>query len=202
MPMVPNLVTVSAVKTRMVMPDIPASNPAIQSAIDGAYLRVEAELDTRIEKLSNVDVFLLDKSKCGYVIPDGVFRLRLRRSLVRASPAMVIKYSSSLDFTSAETVPTTDYVCNAEKGYVFVDKDYEDAYLQVTYDSGCVDASEVPAWLKEAVLSYVPVLFNLGQPAKKKDQSLPNIKAASDHALSLLNQGWRMMGFSISPVFL
>lgn len=196
------MITVGNVRDRMVLPDAAANAPALQSAINGAYLRVEAELDTKLERINgNVDVFLLDKSKCGYVIPDNVFRLRLRRSFVKTAGFAILR-SDSLDFTDAEALTAADFKVNYESGYVFVNKEYENDYLQVSYDSGFDTAADAPDWLKEAILTYVPVIFLMNQPSKKKSENLPNVTASANHAMRMLEPGKRTMGFAISPVYL
>jgi hypothetical protein len=198
------LITQQNVEERMGLGWVPQAKSVIDSAILAAHLRVQAELDTKLDKQSNTELFYLDWTKLR-VIPDGFFRLRLKNGFLRATPAMTVTCGLTPD-----TITTTviGYQVHAERGFVFVPASYQNYYVQVTYDSGfaldndgALDTSP-PDALKEAILGLVPAVIEFSSTTEaNKSVGESAQKAAVDHAMSVLMPYRRRMGLSLNPVY-
>lgn len=216
--MIVRLVTADEVRAKMgLSTTVVAQVPAVEAAILSAHFRMESELSTKFDVGSIADVFMCDPSK-GYVVPDGMFRLRLSRGFVRASPAIIIK--SLTDPLGAEgTDVTAQCKVSAERGHVFVPEAVGTGlYIKVeysfgfNYDPGSPSGQPVvlpsftgeqpPDWLKEAVLSYAPASFYMGQPTNRKDASTKGvIDTSSAHSLAVIAPHNRNLSFGLMPVF-
>jgi len=194
------LVTTQEVESRMVIGSIAAALPAINSAVKAAHLRVASELDTVFERGVYTHVYLLDETKTGDIIPDGMFRLRLKNGFVRRDTAPVVTHSGSTDEVGE---PVLGAQFDYDRGFVFVPASYKGSHVRVVYDAGFDTGEDVPEPLKEAILGYVPAIFHVSQPIKAKDkgsaQETSNYAAA--HAMAVLTPYRRRMGFSLEPIF-
>jgi hypothetical protein len=55
---------------------------------------------------------------------------------------------------------------------------------------------QVPQAVYEAIMAYVPVVFDEGQTTNRKDEAEKQYKKASDHSMQLLRNYLRLKGFS------
>lgn len=87
----------------------------------------------------------------------------------------------------------------------------DDMYVQVQYESGFTGivqnnavspptqttaAEDIPSWLYEAIMSYVPVIFDSSQVTNRNQEAQAQYKKAGDHAVALLSPYMRNLGFS------
>jgi hypothetical protein len=198
------LITQQNVEERMGLGWVPQAKAVIDSAILAAHLRVQAELDTKLDKQTNTDLFYLDWTKLR-VIPDGFFRLRLKNGFLRASPAPIVTYGVTAD---AAITAVTGYQVHMERGFVFVPAAYQNAYVQIVYESGFALDNDgaldtvPPDALKEAILGLVPAVIEFSSTTEaNKSIGESSQKAAVDHAMSVLMPYRRRMGLSLNPVY-
>lgn len=190
------------IKERMsINPELEGVDDSLESAIIAAQLRIEAFLDTNIDKKTNADTFYLDKDSYSGVQPGGLFRLYLRNGLVQDSPAFTLSYGSTWNGI-ATAIPITDYFVDAVRGICYVDNKWGDFYLKAGYTSGYSKASEIPDWLKEAILGYAPVVLNFSHTASDTaKETQEGYRASGDHALAIAQPYTRNIGFMIRPLF-
>lgn len=199
--MIVRFVTTQEVKDKMALSNVSAATPAVDSAITSAHLRMESELSTRFDKGQAADVFFCDPTK-GYLVPDKQFRLRLTRGFVRKAPTPVIRVSTSASDSGGEDV-SAQCVVLWERGYVFIPEETATGkFVRVSYEYGFNSNEQAPDWLKEAILSYVPASFYMGQPVNRKDSSMSHVvHTSAQHALSVIAPHGRNMNFGLPPVF-
>lgn len=195
-------ITAAAVKQRMAInPDLAEVNPAVESAIRAAQLRIESEYDSKLNRLVNTDVFFLDSESFSGVRPGGVFRLQLKNAFVLedSSNPFVVKSGSTWN-EQGSVLSASEYQLDSERGVLLVDGGHADAFIRVEYTSGFSDTSETLDWVAEAILGYTPVVFNFGQTTNRNDEAEKNYKASGDHALAVLARYRRNTGFTFRPV--
>lgn len=195
-------ITAAAVKQRMAInPDLAEVNPAVESAIRAAQLRIESEYDSKLDRMQNSDTFFLDSESFSGMRPGGVFRLQLKNAFVfiDSTHPFVVKKGSKWNDTS-EVVPESDYRLDKDRGILVVDEEHKESFVTVEYTSGFVDASETLDWVAEAILGYAPVVFNFGQTTNRNDEAEKGYKASGDHALAVLARYRRNTGFTFRPL--
>lgn len=189
------------VETRLGLNSVPEGAQTLGSAINSAHLRVQSMLDTKFDRTVNTEVFYVSSSKTCGVIPDKRFRLRLKNGFLRASPAPVVTWGESdTDCTQEVTEAKFDMV----KGIVYLPEDYEDSFVQVTYEAGFLTKAEAPENLLEGIAAYVPVILEFTvTPSSNANKATDSAKrsAVSQHAIEVLTPLFRTMGFTIDPVF-
>jgi hypothetical protein len=200
------LVTVQEVRDRMALdPELLGVNNTIASALKAAHLRVETEYDTRLSKGTYTDTFYLDPTMHSGVLPGGMFRLQLRNAFVRQAPLTVTNAFTVLEgFTSPQdAIDGTVTVLDAMRGILFVPEAYSKRFVKVTYEAGFEDAEKdsAPEWLKEAILAYVPVVFNFSNPGNNDPKQEKMNRQSGDHAMAIVAPYRRNIGFCIRPVY-
>lgn len=195
-----HLVTQAEVEDRMGL-TAGSANATILSALNGAHLRVQTELESRLERPAAplVEHFYLDRTKTSGVIPDGMFRLKLRNGFLRADPTVAFDSLLAGEYVDTPSGVKFDKV----RGLIYVPAEYDTYYLRVTYDHGFVVGESAPDEIKEAVLGLVPVIVSFSGPRgdKEKAGNRANYEAACDHALAVLSPIRRKLGFTLAPVF-
>lgn len=164
----------------------------ITSAFSAVTLFLQEYLATALDEGSFTDHFLVETYKWTDSPPGGLVRLFLNRAFLKQSPAVVLKASSDYDTMVAgngEVVPATDYRVDYERGIVYLKGTYDQQHVSVAYSSGFKDEDPddeaIPAWLKEAAISYVPVV--LDQNSTNRTAESTNLtKSAGDHAFSVM----------------
>jgi hypothetical protein len=58
----------------------------------------------------------------------------------------------------------------------------------------------IPSPVYEAIMSYVPVIFDASQTTNRNQEALPQYKKAADHAAMMLKPYMRLRGFSFRPL--
>jgi len=222
------LLDVEAIRKRLSLMDHPDVISALESVLSSAQTYFEEVLDTKFLKRSGTDYFNLDTDLNPYA-PNGFYRLRLKRALIREAMPLVITGASSykdllagvgtyvLDESKGEFY--TDFI----RGVVYINKDgardytgtsitprvdqwgnlstvNPNGYYKVAYDSGFISSSELPDWLKEAFTSYVPFLVNQQQTYNKVDQQTPAFEEGKKTALKLLEPYMRDVGLCFRPI--
>lgn len=194
------LVSLEQVKKRMVMPsEALGVNPAIESAIVAAQLRVEAELDTSLEFKSSSDLFFINPELFGGVIPAGnLWRLYLKNGLLKEDLEVAVLISHHRTHGYSE-LSSNLFSVDHGKGVVFIDAGVADGkFVQVIYSSGFT-SSNAPAWLQEAILGYVPLCLTLG-PAADQTKKAP-IDVNLRHAEILLHRHLRNVGTVFRAIY-
>jgi hypothetical protein len=139
-------------------------------------------------------IFFLDKDSFSNVRPGKVFRIYLPTGFI--DPTTIVLTEGDSWNACTDPVQAEDIAVDAEKGIIKVDELYHaDKYIKVTYDYG-VTASTMPEWLKEAILSFVPIMFYMPSSNSKADPGV-NLKDLEQHANLVLDTHLRKAGFCI-----
>lgn len=191
------VVTPEEVQVKMALPSLEGARPVVEEAINAAQLRMEAELSTRLQFDSLVELYSCDRTING-MVKDKYYRLLLSRCFCKEGTIVV---------TIGGVDVTSQCILRPMRGLVFIpetiaDKDDTSAVVQVAYDYGFVEGDTPPDWLREAVLSYVPAAFYMGSPDMRKDASSQEvIKQAAAHSLSVLSPHTRRINLVVYPMF-
>jgi hypothetical protein len=182
------------------------ATPAIETAIRSATIRLESEMDTKLDKASSNELFYTDSSSFSGIQPNGAFRLLLAQGFVRSSPAVVVQVTDKWN-SVIETIDSTYFTLDYKKGLVLLDDKYADFYIRVTYDHGFISAKELnenEPWIKEALLCYAPLVLNAGRQENSGgggDQGSINMwRLQGDMAKGLISRYTRKVGFSHRPL--
>lgn len=175
---------------------LPTGNTDLEETITSSFSAVaeylQEHLSTPLDKADNtIDYFHIDAKKWCDSPPGKMVRLFLNRAFVKAIPAPVIKVSTSYDIVKAgiesEVVPEADYHIDRERGIVYLKDSYHDYYGAVTYSSGFEEEGDesIPNWLKEAAISYVPVVLDQNS-TNRTPQEAALAKSAGAHASTVM----------------
>lgn len=196
------MVTVADAKARMALPsDTLGLNAAVESAIRAAQLRIEAELDSTLDRASYSDVFYLDPEYFMDVTPGGLLRMQLRTGLVRSDVPVQILFGRTWN-TCTEPGDTELMKLDLERGILSVDRPaYQGLYCKVSYDAGFSAIDPIHPWLAEAIKAYIPVVWNFGAPTNRSEEAEKQARLSGDHAMAILSRYHRNIGFTFRPVF-
>lgn len=188
------VITPEDVQIKMALPNLEGARPVVEEAITAAQMRMEAELGTRLTRGSITEVYNCDLTMNG-MVQDGQFRLLLSRCFVVENTVGVT--IEGLDVTNECTIRPV-------RGLIYIPEDLAtDKDVTVEYDYGFTDGDTVPDWLREAVISYVPAAFYMGNPDVRQDASSAEvIKQAAAHSLSVLSPHSRKVNLVIRPKFM
>jgi len=188
------VITPEDVQIKMALPQLEGARPVVEEAITAAQKRMEAELGTLFDHGTLTEVYNCDLSVNG-MVADGYFRLMLSRCFVIENTVVV---------TIGDTDVTADCIIKPLRGLVYIHEDVAtDVDVTVTYEYGFVDGDAVPDWLREAVISYVPAAFYMGNPDVRQDASAAEvIKQAAAHSLSVLAPHSRKVNLVVRPKFM
>ncbi|ATS92324.1 hypothetical protein DLP05_010 [Stenotrophomonas phage vB_SmaS_DLP_5] len=200
------IVTEADVRARMALSnDLLGVTATIESALTAAHLRIETEYGSRLAYGVGDDTFYLDSVIHNGVRPGGMFRLELKHGFVRDAPVVVETAFSqnSLWANPAEPIANTSVTVDAERGIVYVPESYQNRYVRIQYEYGFKDdeGDLAPDWLKEAILAYVPVVFNFSNPGNNDPKQEKMNRQSGDHALAILAPYTRNIGFCLRPVY-
>jgi len=183
---------------------------AVGSALDGVTEFLSARLATKFDPLEDqVEVFLPNVKKYWDTTPQGLLRLRLGNAFV--NPGTVeLKFGTSLGAVRGhlgDVIPTDEYDVDYENGYIFLDLAYDLKYVSVKYNSGILipagtpdDETDVPSWLQEVVLAYVPVVLNQNQTTNRSAEVEPVVKVLGAHSLAILDSHIRNLPFAHTKI--
>jgi hypothetical protein len=218
------LVDVELLRIRLSLMDHPDVISALESLVSSAQAYFEEILDTKLLTLQNTDYFNLDTTVNRYC-PNGFYRFKLRNSNVRKYPACVVTCSNSYEGVLLGTTTQLldeakgHYFIDDQKGYLYLNSESTSLidggssnilntynnnrtllprYYKVVYSSGFSSITESPEWLKEAILTYAPLLG----PQQDANTTKPAGSNGDDkrNALRLLDPYLRNIGMSISPI--
>jgi hypothetical protein len=203
------LITADAVIQRMSLGDHEDILNSVDSALTGVSALVSSTLDTKLDPLvDTVEVFLPDVNKYWATTPQGLLRIRLRNGFV--NPGTVELKSgdtlASVRNHQGTVVSTDDYDIDYERGYIYLNLVHDLKYLSVKYSSGILvpaglsEPSDVPDWLQEVALAYVPVVMNQNQTTNRSAEMEPVLTALSKQAATILDAHARNLSFTHSPI--
>lgn len=155
----------------------------LESAIQAAQLRLESELETVFKVLTTSDLFYLDSKYHGGLIPNDLLRLRLKNGFLSG---IVSVFYGELWSTANIPLPSIHYTLDTGKGLIYLDKSYKNYFVKVTYTSGFNTNTEVPEWLREAIISYVPMILNTNQTTNRNAEADNTAKLSETHALAVI----------------
>lgn len=196
------LVSVDDLKARMAInADLLGIDGPLESAIRASQLRVASFFDSQLQKAVHTEVFFLDSDAFSGIQAAGLYRVMLGNAFISEDPAPVITFGSKWNDCNDEP-PATDLVIDSVRGLLALDADtFHDKYVKVVYTSGYESDGEIPDWMKEAILAYAPVVFNMGQVTNRSAEAEPGYKISGDHALALLAPYTRNKGMSFRPLY-
>lgn len=193
------LISTDLLKHRMAIdPALQGIEDSLESAIHAAQLHIEAIYGSRLSPTSNSDIFFIDPTYFSGIAIGGLYRLLLTNAFVKPS-SLKVSAGDSWNSTTTE-VPDTDYKLIADRGVLLLDKSYADKHIQVVYDSGFDSPAETYDWVKEAILSFAPVVFNFGQTTNRNDEAEKGYKASAEHAVAVVSPYRRNTGFMYRPL--
>jgi hypothetical protein len=75
-------------------------------------------------------------------------------------------------------------------------------WVVVTYSSGfdSTTLAQVPDWVTEAIVSYCPVIYDVGQPTNRSQEAEQQFKKAAAHSNTILAPYKRNIGFCASSI--
>lgn len=154
------LVTAEEARTRLALQDLPDTTEVLESALVTAQLYAETFLATKFDPVSQgINIFKCDIKRYGFLVPEEFFKLKLKRGFVEED-SVTLELAMLLSFPAANKVTITSPMVDLEKGVVYCPAEYDGYYARVTYDSGFNSFNLPPDWLKEAILSYLPLVLN------------------------------------------
>ena len=218
-------VTASTVITRMQISDnLEGVQDVVKSALSGAHLYVESRLGTSLEIQQHESVYLLDKDAFSAIQPGGVFRIEVPAYFIRGNDTarpIVVSVADNWKMIGAEVVDTSRglYKVHAEDGQLSLDAEFfADKYVKVSCWTGFDDDAvlveadplngveeergpePLPAWLEEAILSYVGAVFDVSQTTNRSDKAKSQYDNAAKHANAVVTPHLRKKGFVFRPV--
>lgn len=196
------MVSVPAAKARMaIASDTLGIDPAVESAIKAAQLRVEAVLDSSLERREYTDVFHLDPEYFMDVTPGGLMRMQLSTGLLRSDVPIEVLTGRAWN-TCTEPLDTALSSLDPVRGILSVDRQaLQGMYCKVSYSAGYGAQDTLPEWLVEAISSYIPLVWNLGQPTNRSAEAEAQARLSAEHAEAILSRYHRNIGFTFRPVF-
>ena len=197
------LVSTDLVAQRMALdPSITANESALESAIIAAQMEVERALMTLLSERQNSDIFHCDASLNAGVQLSGFYRLRLRNGFVRVNLTQPMTLLSGTTWNNVTSiVPSTEYYFDASMGVIYLSKNYDNQYVKVDYWSGFSSQIELPDWLREAIISFTPSIFNFAQPTNRSAEAEKQFQMSQDHARAVLAPHIRNIPYEINPLF-
>lgn len=185
------------VKAGMALPNVDDIDAALDRALIQTHAYFQGILDTPFEPVEGeVETFFLDRLAYP-IIPNGFFRLRLKRGFVKESSVVMLNgvLVDTIDGTFDEP---TDVKIDAERGVIHVAQIWADNYVQVTYDAGFDSDNSPPDWLREAVLAYVPTIVNREVPQRGQGKISP---APAEPYAIMLSSHMRGIAFHIRSMY-
>jgi hypothetical protein len=215
------------VKSRMsINDDIDGIDDVLESALGASQLRVQADLESVFDLTYQTDLFYLDSSMFNGIQPNGLFNLKLSTGLVRDDDPnfpLVIEFAPVWNYFTqypqyVNPVLATDYKVDMSRGVVQVSAGgnranrwlgetqpgssagYKNQYVQVSYQSGFKSQAEVPEWLQEALIAYIPSIMNQSQTTNRSAEAAQIATLAMQHSMGVLAPYLRKKGFMIDPM--
>lgn len=154
-------------------------------------------LSTPFVQESYTDNFYLNSNTVTVV--DGCVRLRTSAGFLDPD-SVVVTCGETLGGAGGTSIPNTDLVISAEKGWVLVPKQYVGSYIRIAYDAGFGSVSDVPEWLQEAATSHTIIIMSIHQMDDKSPELSTTIKTLKDEMSTILNAHLRVNGSATGPM--
>jgi hypothetical protein len=171
------------------------------SALEGAYLHLEAVLQTQFLYNDHADVFFVDRSI--YSPVGGSFRLKLSNGFIDKDTVAVSLSEQLFDPTWA--AQSGGYHVNSEKGFIEAPATYLGKAVRVSYYAGLENAEDdpetVPKWLQESALAQAVKLMNVQQFGDEKPELVKILKMLETHKTNILDRKLRVSSRAIPPVY-
>lgn len=196
------IVSAADVRARLGLGDDFAAklDPTIQSYITSAQLRIESAVGTSLTAGEKSDLFYIDSSVVGGIVPNGFHRLLLSNGFLWSMPSVTVLPADSQGSAVAGAANLFSQI-NEERGVVYLpDAGYEKSYVLVTYSYGFDDTHAAPEWLKEVVLSAVAPLFNASEPTNGSEQAAKFYATIESHIQKIVDRYIRNPGMALTPV--
>jgi len=195
-----NLVTADDVKTKMGLPDnVLEADDAIESAISSGENFVRALLGTDTEyNASRTDTYLLRLNEFPPLQPFQRVKLRLKQGFVKTGTVVVMAGES---YTSMAVVGDTEYRVDLTLGILHLEPSYLGQYVEVTYAAGFEQPADIPQWLKDAVLAYVPGVMNTMQVTNRSEEYSTTMKQSEELAIGILSSHMRGKALQHRPIY-
>jgi len=193
----PQLVKVSEVAEAMSSTDVSGMDPAIESAISRAIIKVENFLKTSLAACEVTDLFYVN-DYTGEPL-DGYYRLVLSNGFVRGSVSV-----SSMLGVSGDPTASAGALFDLQRGVVRVPVAEAGRYVSATYRSGYLPDDVIHERVKQAVICFTPLLL---LTASSNQIEAKVLQSAMDRATALDSSGEAMLlglhrkvGAAIHPV--
>jgi hypothetical protein len=172
---------------------------SVEDAISAAQSYIEGLLDVCLVPKQYNDTFYLDKDSHSGIQAGGTFRLYLKTGFVKQ--AFFTVFVSDTWNGEQSLIVRSLVKVDLEKGILYVDADkYADKYVHVSYGAGFGSSDQVPDWLRNAVLNYLPVAYTMG--SSTSSDAISANKNSSNNAYfvnTVLERYSRVVGFLIRP---
>lgn len=187
----------------------------VSNGIIGAQQHVQRIMGGKIARTSWDKKYFLDADAFSGIRSGGVYRLEIPSPFVRQDVDVVVTYLQP-DTTTGKLSPFGEYTetdsslyeIDYNRGYLLMDGDtYNDCFVRVQCDTGFNDGSDpsvpmeqIPVELYEAIMTLVPVVFDISRITSSDKNPMEKYKAALDHATFLLQGFVRVQGFTIRAI--
>lgn len=211
--------------------DLPGITDVVSQAIMGAELQIEALLDGQITRKTHDCMYYLDSDAFSGIQPGNMFKLEVPSCFIRRDTPPTISYSSVTSFEqygvlsngfndsdgpfgNFTSVDMSFVKIDYDRGYVYMAANrHGNRYIRLQCDTGfepgtntnssntVIPMEQIPQALYEAILSYVPTIFDSSQTTNRNQEAQPQYEKAADHARMLLKNYVKMNGFSFRPLW-
>lgn len=184
-----------------VQPDSGTEN-AFTSALEGAFILLEAVLQTQLDVNDHIDTFYLDAGV--YQPYNRLYRLKLGNGFVH-DVGITASASPQLFGGGVAWDSLTDFILAKEKGFLDVPDDMKGKYIKVAYTSG-LDTSTpagidvVPLWLQEATMAQALKLLSIQQISEEKPALTKIYQMVDKFRTDILDRHLRVSSHAIPAI--
>jgi hypothetical protein len=200
MPSMPLFVKPADVILRMQLSsDLAGIDDVVTSGIVGAQLHVQRIIDGRLERQAQDARYFVDSESFSGIAPNGGYRLELPSGFIRTDVPILIHASvpKAGAFDEKSAVDQSLVFIDYNRGYIRLDPNvYADCHVRVRCETGFGVDEAIPAEIYEAIMSLVPMVFNMNQSTNRSNDAKQQYQAATDHAEMLLQSFTRLKGFT------
>lgn len=209
-------VSVKEVVDRMqINADLDGVEDTVKSALTGAHEHVIGAIPSALDLKTHDLWYHLDDDAYSGIRKGGRYYVVVPDYFIRSDRPLVLKACSAWG-VEGETIPTSDYEVQYEKGCLFVDEKYGDSFLHLTCTTGFLEDAvlvaadpdadppvveergiePIPSWVKEAILAYVGVIFDTQQTTNRAKDTAGLYKEAAKAAMYTIESKLRARGFA------
>jgi hypothetical protein len=207
--------------------DLSGVSDVLNSAILGAQLHVEAVLRTTLIEQLVDSLFYLDSEAYSGVRPGGMYRIEVPNYFIRKDTPVTVEYDDTAFMNNAQVLTPDLYRVDYDRGQILIPEpaqtsgslgtylapaitDLGDKYVRVSCSTGFrsvptvggpdTTSDPVPAWLNEAILSYVGVIMDVSQTTNRNQEAEAQYERAGKHAVEVIGPHFRTRGFVYRPL--